>query len=63
MRNKDGGLTLYIQSNSPGEGKETNWLPSPKEGQFTLTFRTYVPGEEIVEQRWFPPAVQPINTK
>lgn len=63
VRNKDGGLTLYIQSNSPGRGKETNWLPSPKEGQFTLTFRTYVPGKEIVEQRWFPPAVQPINTK
>lgn len=61
--NRDGSLTFYIQSASPGKSKESNWLPSPSSGQFTLTFRTYIPGKDIVEQRWFPPAVQPVQLK
>ncbi len=61
--NPDGSLTIYIQGESPGKDKESNWLPSPPQGYFALTMRAYVPGKEIVEQRWFPPAVQPVNTK
>ena len=26
----DGGLTLYIQNDSPGKDKESNWLPAPR---------------------------------
>jgi len=26
----DGGLTIYIQAESPGGGKQANWLPAPK---------------------------------
>jgi hypothetical protein len=28
-RDSDGGLTLYIQNESPGKDKEANWLPAP----------------------------------
>ena len=55
--NRDGSLTIYIQSASPGKDKETNWLPSASSGPFALTFRTYLPGPDIVAQTWFPPPV------
>ena len=47
---KDGSLTLYIQNESPGKDKESNWLPAPKSGSFFMVFRTYMPAKEIVEQ-------------
>ena len=49
---KDGSLTLYVQNESPGKDKESNWLPSPKSGSFFMIFRTYIPAKEIVEQAW-----------
>ena len=56
-RDADGGLTIYINRNSPGKDKESNWLPSPQSGPFFLILRTYMPGAEIVEQKWAPPPV------
>ncbi len=58
---QDGSLTLYIQGSSPGPENEANWLPSAPTGPFTLTFRAYRPGPEIVAQEWFPPPVLPVN--
>jgi hypothetical protein len=54
-------LTLYIQSDSPGQDKESNWLPSTKSGSFFMLLRTYLPGLEIVEQKWAPPGVVKVN--
>lgn len=54
----DGGLTLYISGTSPGADKESNWLPGPTSGPFTLTFRAYIPGKDIVDQKWFPPGLE-----
>ena len=31
----DGSLMLYIQRESPGRDKESNWLPTPKRGSFS----------------------------
>lgn len=56
----DGGLTIYIQKNSPGKNKESNWLPSSSE-EFYIVLRCYLPDPEIYEQRWFPPAVKKVN--
>ena len=49
---KDGSVTLYIQSESPGKDVEGNWLPAPKSGSFRMVFRTYLPAKEIVDQTW-----------
>jgi hypothetical protein len=56
-KDSDGGLTLYIQNTSPGKDKTFNWLPSTRSGPFILVMRTYIPGVEIVEQKWAPPPV------
>src|SRR5262249_45500176 len=39
----DGSLTIYVQADNPGPDKETNWLPSPKDADFSLYVRTYWP--------------------
>jgi hypothetical protein len=54
--NDDGSLTLYLQNESPGKEKESNWLPAPKDG-FSLFMRLYWPSKEILEGSWLPPAV------
>jgi hypothetical protein len=48
--NADGSLTLYLQADSPGKEKESNWLPAPK-GPFLVILGTYAPGEALVESR------------
>jgi hypothetical protein len=41
-KNPDGSLTLYIQKDSPGADKESNWLPAPN-GEIYLVMRLYWP--------------------
>lgn len=48
---EDGGLTLYIQHESPGKDKESNWLPAPK-GAFLLFNRLYWPKPEALNGTW-----------
>ena len=59
-RDADGGLTIYIQNETPGADKEANWLPAPK-GPFMLAARYYWPKPELLESKWKSPAVQPVN--
>ena len=40
--NADGSLTLYIQKDSPGKDKESNWLPAPNDLIY-LAMRLYWP--------------------
>jgi hypothetical protein len=54
--NDDGSLTLYLQNESPGKEKESNWLPAPKDS-FSLFMRLYWPRKEILDGSWLPPAV------
>jgi hypothetical protein len=41
-KNADGSLTLYIQKDSPGGAKQSNWLPAP-DGPIYMVMRLYWP--------------------
>jgi hypothetical protein len=56
----DGGLTLYVQNESPGKDKEANWLPAPK-GPFSVVLRLYSPKAEALEGRWKAPALTKVK--
>ncbi|WP_440994396.1 DUF1254 domain-containing protein [Cysteiniphilum litorale] len=53
--NDDGSLTLYIQHDKPSDDKMSNWLPSPKSGEISLTMRIYAPGYQVLTGLWQPP--------
>lgn len=53
----DGSLSIYVQAGSPGPDKEANWLPAPKDGDFSLYIRSYWPKPAITDGSWTPPAV------
>ncbi|PXX08462.1 hypothetical protein C8E89_108126 [Mycolicibacterium moriokaense] len=50
----DGGYTFYIQNESPGIDKESNWLPAPK-GPFVLVLRLYWPKPDALNGVWKAP--------
>lgn len=59
--NPDGSLDLYIQPDSPGKDKESNWLPSPEAGAIALTMRLYWPRRAALTGEWIPPAIQHVK--
>ena len=56
-RDIDGGLTIYIQHESPGKDKEANWLPAPR-GTFVAALRLYWPKPEALSGAWEKPPMQ-----
>ena len=58
--NDDGSLALYIQHDSPGEDKESNWLPAPKDS-FNVFMRLYWPKKQILDGTWKVPPVERVN--
>ena len=54
VKDADGGLTLYVQNETPGKDKEPNWLPAPK-GPFVAFMRLYWPKETALDGTWKAP--------
>ena len=65
-KNDDGSLTLYIQKESPGADKESNWLPAPNDTIY-LVMRLYWPKTDAPsilpagEGAWKPPGIQQVR--
>jgi len=57
LYNSDGSLDIFVQSASPGELLDSNWLPAPAEGEFNLTMRLYWPSLDVLTGVWNPPPV------
>lgn len=61
--NADGSVDLYIQNESPGKDRESNWLPAPKD-KFILMMRLYWPREtppSILDGTWTIPPVKALD--
>jgi len=59
-KDADGGVTLYIQHDSPGKAKESNWLPAPQ-GPFMMAMRLYWPKEEVLDGTWKAPKAEKVQ--
>lgn len=58
VRDADGGVTLYLQADSPGKAREPNWLPSTQQGPFNVILRIYGPEQKVVGGTWKMPGVE-----
>jgi hypothetical protein len=58
--NADGSLTIYVQKDSPGRDRESNWLPAP-DGPIYVAMRLYWPKAEALSGAWKPPALQRVR--
>lgn len=56
VKDPDGGVTIYVQQQSPGRDKEANWLPAP-DGPFQMILRLYWPKEAALNGTWQAPKV------
>jgi hypothetical protein len=59
--NPDGSLTIYVQADPPSEAERANWLPAPKDADFSLFMRAYWPKTAVIDGSWTPPAAQRSN--
>ncbi|MGD9921992.1 MAG: DUF1254 domain-containing protein [Pseudorhodoplanes sp.] len=59
-RDADGGITLYVQNESPGKDREANWLPAPR-GPFLPIMRLYWPKPAALDGKWKAPPLNRVN--
>lgn len=54
---RDGALTIYVQAESPGPSKESNWLPAPR-AAFHVMLRLNWPERTITDGSWKIPGIE-----
>jgi hypothetical protein len=59
-RGADGSITIFLQHETPGKEKESNWLPVPA-GAFWTTLRLYWPKPDALDGRWKQPPLERVN--
>ena len=61
QKNKDVSLSIWISPVLPKGVSQANWIPSGSGKGFTLTFRLYVPKENVLNGSWLPPAITKVK--
>jgi hypothetical protein len=57
-RDADGSLTIYVQADAPADpDRRSNWLPAPRNADFSLFMRAYWPDPAVLNHQWTPPGV------
>jgi hypothetical protein len=59
--NADGSLDIYLQSESPGPDKESNWLLSPPTGPINVTVRVYWPEQGLLDGSYKIPPLRRVS--
>jgi hypothetical protein len=54
----DGSITFYVQADPPQRDRRKNWLPAPRDADFSLFMRAYWPKTAALDGTWTPPAVE-----
>jgi len=57
----DGSLDVYLQRDSPGKDKESNWLPIPPSGSYNVTVRVYQPKQPFIDGTYHLPPITKID--
>lgn len=57
QKEADGSLKIIVGVRPVAGVPESNWLPSAAGKPFSLTFRTYVPKQQVRDGNWQPPAL------
>ena len=58
--NEDGSLDIFVARELPDGASERNWIPSGGRG-VCLIFRVYVPQQPVIDDAWFPPALERVD--
>lgn len=61
VRDPDGGLTIYLQPESPGDEREANWLPTSGEHTWFVVLRLYRPHSQVVDATWRCPGLKRVG--
>jgi len=59
--NPDGSLDVYLQKDSPGKEKESNWLPIPPSGSYNVTVRVYQPRQSLLDGTYKLPPITKVD--
>ena len=54
----DGAVKILVQASAPSKPEAVNWLAIPKNENFSLIMRLFLPKETVLSREWSPPGVE-----
>lgn len=57
IRDPDGGVTIYLQPKTPGDGRAPNWLPTSAAHPWFVILRMYRPRKSVIDATWKCPGI------